>query len=193
MKLSQVLVNFSLACDDPGWVSGVQRSPGIEKSFWAENDKVVYACEPPSFGHNGGYTQAVCEKGRWRGLVPSTGGQVCVKSEKLDALGFMKIDIGSQLWKQKYRSNFKQAFLERIKEERVRKRILARKSPKKEMTNLLVRRNQFVKPIEIEEKNEDESQDAELEVFEEEIEFFTEEIKKSKSILIQNYLKMKFK
>ena len=73
-------------------MSGVQRSPGIEKTFWAENDKVVYACEPPSFGHNGGYTQAVCEKGRWRGLVPSTGGQVCVNSEKLDALGFMKID-----------------------------------------------------------------------------------------------------
>jgi len=186
MKLLQVLVNYSLACDDPGWVSGIQRSPGIEKTFWQENEKVVYACEPPSFGHNGGYTQAVCEKGRWRGLVPSTGGQVCVKSEKLDDLGFMKIDIGSQLWKQKYRSNFKQAFLERVKEERVRKRILARKSPKKDMTNLLVRRNQFVKPVEIKEENEKKEEDIlepDIKVFEEEIEFFSEEIKKSKLFL----------
>ena len=59
MKLVALFVNFnfSLACEDPGWVSGIQRSPGIEKQFWEEGDKVVYACEPPSFGHNGGYTQ----------------------------------------------------------------------------------------------------------------------------------------
>ena len=58
MKLALFInFNLSLACDDPGWVSGIQRSPGIEKQFWEEGDKVVYACEPPSFGHNGGYTQ----------------------------------------------------------------------------------------------------------------------------------------
>ena len=98
----------------------------------------------------------------------------------------MKIDIGSQLWKQKFRANFKQSFLEKVKEERVRKRVLARKSPKMapEMTNLLVRRNQFVKPQSVEIKEEKieeaEYENAPLEDFAEEIAFFSEEIKKSK-------------